>query len=132
MIRLHDREPDGVTLAPHHHYQGLTVVIGAAVFAGGGVVTTLALLSILLFATGWRDEPWAYPRVSALLSILLAGACAPVVWVAPWWGLHASVAATLGVLVALDDSLEHAFGIATPIDRVWNRLIYPRLRGGGS
>ncbi|WP_135853162.1 hypothetical protein [Halorussus salinus] len=36
--------------------------------------------------------------------------------------------ALVGVLVALDDALEHAFGWPTPLDLLWSRWLYPAVR----
>lgn len=34
----------------------------------------------------------------------------------------------LGLLVALDDAVEHIFGVPTPLDAVWKRVLYPALK----
>jgi hypothetical protein len=54
------------------------------------------------------------------------GVCWPGgMWAAdpPRW----RVLAALGALVALDDVVEHALGVWTPLDAVWKAVIYPAL-----
>lgn len=46
------------------------------------------------------------------------------------WDLYPVTGAGLvlvGLAVAVDDALSHAFGIPTPLDWLWNRIIYPAL-----
>lgn len=63
--------PDGVVLAPHHLYIGLSMALFGFMFV-------------------WR----LYPRAGATLTLL-------------------------GVLVAADDAVSHAFGVWTPLDALW-------------
>jgi hypothetical protein len=47
------------------------------------------------------------------------------------WDLYPVTGAGLvlvGLVVALDDALSHAFGIPTPLDEFWARVLYPALR----
>lgn len=39
-----------------------------------------------------------------------------------------SLLTLVGLAVALDDAVEHAFNVRTPLDEVWKRVIYPALR----
>lgn len=46
------------------------------------------------------------------------------------WDLYPVTGATLtivGLLIALDDILSHAFGVPTPLDLLWKKLLYPVL-----
>jgi len=127
----HEDEPDGEVGGPHHAYIGL----------GGYLVAMLGVLSSFFPAVGtvaafvaWFGFQYVWPfyaptgaalalgGVSALLVATLATAPA---WVAasPLW----FVVALLGALVALDDVLEHALEIATPVDRFWKSRLAPAL-----
>lgn len=47
------------------------------------------------------------------------------------WDLYPATGATLvivGLLIAADDALSHAFGIPTPLDQLWKKAIYPVIR----
>lgn len=47
------------------------------------------------------------------------------------WDLYPVTGAAmvlLGLAVALDDALSHAFGIPTPLDLFWKRALYPAIR----
>lgn len=47
------------------------------------------------------------------------------------WDLYPTTGATLaliGIVIALDDLLSHAFGIPTPLDELWKRVIYPVIQ----
>lgn len=127
-----DRVPDGAIFAPHHF------------FIGAGLIG-------LVLATMWNDsvrEPWAaaaalagstfsftlawphYPEVGAALTLMGLGGLV----VAParaYWRLrgHRLIATYyVGVLVVADDVLEHAFGIATPLDTLWTVVLLPLVR----
>lgn len=70
-----ERVPDGVVLAPHHLYIGLSVALFGFMFV-------------------WR----LYPRTGAALTLL-------------------------GLLIAADDAVSHAFGIWTPLDALWHAYL---------
>lgn len=43
----------------------------------------------------------------------------------PYYSLTGASMALIGLLIALDDVIEHATGLPTPLDQLWSRLIYP-------
>lgn len=43
------------------------------------------------------------------------------VW--PTYPATGAVSVLIGLLIALDDAVSHAFGVWTPLDWVWNRFI---------
>jgi hypothetical protein len=45
------------------------------------------------------------------------------VW--PYYSLTGASMAVIGLLVALDDVIEHTTDLPTPLDQLWKRLIYP-------
>lgn len=45
------------------------------------------------------------------------------VW--PHYPVTGSIAVLVGLLIALDDAIEHATGITTPLELLWVRIIYP-------
>lgn len=47
------------------------------------------------------------------------------------WGTYPTVGATLsvlGLLIALDDVVNHAFGVPTPLDSLWSRFLRPVVK----
>lgn len=45
------------------------------------------------------------------------------VW--PYYSLTGASMALIGLLIALDDVIEHMTGLPTPLDQLWKRVIYP-------
>lgn len=45
------------------------------------------------------------------------------VW--PHYPVVGAAGTLLGLAVAVDDALEHAFGIPTPLDLFWSRILHP-------
>lgn len=127
--------PDGTVFAPHHLYTGVLPVLGSVWMVGddvpgqepwvvaGGVV--VALVSFLLV---WQ---W-YPTVGAALTLLglcvaLGAVCAPGFWSGYAWVGHRGLA-FLGGLIALDDAIEHAFPVSTPLDWAWTEWLHPMVQ----
>jgi len=48
------------------------------------------------------------------------------VW--PYYPATGAGFALIGLLVALDDAVEHATPYPTPLDQVWKHVLYPLLR----
>lgn len=124
----HDAVPDGAPFAPHHLYVGLIVLALALaavwdnqdadpiVTAGGLALTTFS------FALVW---PF-YGAVGAAGTLLgLAAIGIGLVRERVFFGRKTMVAALTGLAVAADDALEHAFGIPTPLDVLFNRVLLP-------
>lgn len=123
--------PDGYVAAPHHLYIGallalLVVWVVSDDYAGreAWVVGAAVLVAVGAFWLVWR---W-YPAVGAALVLLslcvaLAALCARPYWAAYEWVGHRGLA-LLGVLIALDDALEHAFGWPMPLDLFWKHWLY--------
>ena len=47
------------------------------------------------------------------------------------WDLYPVTGASitiLGLVIAADDVLSHAFGVPTPLDSIWKRLLYPAIK----
>jgi len=135
--------PDGTIVAPHHYIIGLLVVgfalyltpdddkkpytvaafatsafawshlwagpspfLGAVGTVGGLVVGLIAVL----WASEWSDDRWTADTDGRLRRLLT-----PRLW------------AFIGLLVALDDAVEHAFGVWTPLDWFWGAFLHPWL-----
>ncbi|QLG27714.1 hypothetical protein HUG10_09185 [Halorarum halophilum] len=122
----HHSVPDGATWAPHHYYLGvlLAAVALLVVWDDRSQVEPWALLVALLagsfaFALVWRY----YAVAGAVLTLAALGIGLALPIVGPFWQSYPWVGARgvaiLGVLVAADDALEHAFGIWTPLDWFW-------------
>lgn len=122
----HDTIPDGATWAPHHLYLGVLVATVALFVvwndyrrAEPWILLAALLGAAFAFATVWRY----YHVAGALLTLalLVVALAAPVVF--PFWRDYAWIgprgAALVGVLVSLDDAVEHAFGVWTPLDWFW-------------
>ena len=129
----HESVPDGYVLAPHHAYVGLLVTAVAAWVVSDNhphreVVVTAAgcLLLGFGFLLTWRWYPGTGAALSLLGCALMVGA--PLVPGGEWAGypLTWRVVAMVGGLVALDDVVEHAFRVGTPLDSGW-QYIWPLL-----
>ncbi|SFH07881.1 hypothetical protein SAMN04488063_0116 [Halopelagius inordinatus] len=118
--------PDGTVLAPHHATLGLLAALVALLIVwdddpdrepvGAFAGVLVALVGFLLV---WP----AHPVVGAVLTH--AGAVvALVALLRPGFGfaLGPRVVATVSVLVALDDVVEHAWAVPTPLDSGWHVL----------
>jgi hypothetical protein len=136
----HHTIPDGSVMYPHHLYIGL-LLIAVVVFRVadtyrdrepvgvlvGGLVTTFA------FVTLWGT---VYPLLGALgtlvgLAVATVALASRRVWTArdgPHYPLTARALVALGLAVAWDDALEHAFGVTTPLDWLWTELLYPAIQ----
>lgn len=133
----HEPIPDGAVMAPHHYTYGLLLAALLVGVVWDNYPDREPLLAVLGAGTGlfgflfvW---PW-YPAAGA--SLTLAG---PVITIAAvllgWSGtavggvwddypIRYRVGVVLFSLVALDDAAEHAFGVWTPLDALWNGGLY--------
>lgn len=127
----YEAEPDGAVFGPHHFYLGVILVLLVCWMiydteseTGPWGVAGLTLLSVFAFSLTW---PY-YPVVGALGVLVLLGTATAISVVRPlWWryGLLARSALLLGLLVALDDALNHALGWRTPLDVLWIEYLHP-------
>jgi len=126
--------PDGAALAPHHAYVGLLLDLLAVALVWDDVagkepwVAVVGIgLALFAFASIW---PF-YDLTGAVLSLLgvAVAVVAPIslqFWQSyPWIGPRG--VALLGALVAADDVVEHAFGLATPLDWLWKAHIVQHI-----
>lgn len=44
-----------------------------------------------------------------------------------YYPVTGSLMTLAGLLIALDDAIEHTFDVETPLDMLWKKLIYPFL-----
>mgnify|MGYP007116954982 FL=1 len=131
--------PDGAILAPHHYTYGALLALLAIgivwdnytdrepLYAAAGVGAGL-----FGFLSVW---PY-YPVAGALLA--LAGPLLAIVAVllgtlglsfgGVWddYPVRMRIAVVLACLIALDDGVEHAFGVWTPLDAIWGSGLYNR------
>lgn len=127
----HENVPDGAIGGPHHLYVGVVVVLVAVWVVSDNyprrepvLAAVGALLALFAFATIW---PY-YHGTGAMLSlaglfVALIGVCWPAgVWTA--YPTRWRLVALLGVLVALDDVIEHAFGVWTPLDTGFEQVAH--------
>ena len=133
----HEAVPDGAVLAPHHYIYGLLIVAALVGVVWDNYPDREPLLVALGAGTGlfgflfvW---PW-YPPAGASLSlagpivcvlaVLLGWVGTPVGGVWDDYPTRYRVGVVLFALVALDDAVEHAFGVWTPLDALWNGGLY--------
>lgn len=122
----HHSVPDGAVLGPHHVYVGLLLALLAVALvwddAAGKepwVGAAAIMLATFAFLTVW---PF-YPVTGAVLALMGVAVAVASPLVLPFWAgydwLGPRGVALLGALIALDDAVEHAFGIPTPLDWAW-------------
>ena len=128
----HETVPDGAVFGPHHLYVGVLVLLFAVFIVADDyarreplVATAGALTALFAFATVW---PYYHGTGAALAlagcTLALVGVCWPGgIWAA--YPLRWRLVAFVGVVVAFDDVIEHAFGVWTPLDAVFRGVIYP-------
>lgn len=127
----HESVPDGAVFGPHHFYLGILIVIVVCLMAYDiesksrpWAISGLALLSLFGFALTW---PY-YPVVGAFSVLALLAVMTLFAVVGPFWwqsGLVVRGVLLVGLLVAWDDALSHAFGWRTPLDALWVEHLYP-------
>lgn len=133
----YDTIPDGAVGAPHHYTYGLLIALLAVMVVWNDYRDREPLIATVGIGAGLFGflSVWPYyPPAGAILA--LAG---PIV------AITAVVAGSLGLavgdvwddyprrervavvffcLVALDDAVEHAFGVWTPLDALWGSGLY--------
>lgn len=149
--------PDGVVFAAHHFHYALIAGFLVALWIADDYPKRepKAVLAGILFSEFAFCFVWPfYPVTGASLSILfLAVATVSVThgvaylaverlarrfprlerlvdgWTRPYWALFPwqAVVVFICLLFAWDDLLNHAFGIPTPLDSIWNVYIYEHV-----
>lgn len=138
MMFPHDLVPDGHIMAPHHLYIGIAVMALALAMMWDDRETDPYLAAASVMGMGFSFTfvwPFYHATGAAMsLAFLALGALAPLIRLDYWSGqeqLRRGVAHTLlyavGLLVAADDLLEHAFGIWTPLDWLFNAHMIQHL-----
>ncbi|UPV99791.1 hypothetical protein M0R88_14880 [Halorussus gelatinilyticus] len=125
-----EAEPDGAVFGPHHFYLGvLLILLVCWIFhdaddeTGPWGIAGLTFLSVFWFALTW---PY-YPEVGAAGVLASLGVATFAAMRPRWWryGVVPQTALLLGLFVAWDDALSHAFGWWTPLDSLWARYLHP-------
>lgn len=136
----HDPIPDGAILAPHHYTYGLALVLLVVAIVWDNYRDREPLFAALGAGVGlfgflfvWQY----YPKAGAILAlagpvvtigaVLLGSTGFAVGGVWDDYPPRYRVATVLFSLVALDDAVEHAFGVATPGDTLWVRYLSDRV-----
>lgn len=129
----HQSVPDGAVFAPHHAYIGLLLALLAlalvwddATGAEPWVGAAALLAASFAFALVWPHYDLA-GALLALAAVVVAGASAfsPFWTTYPWIGPRGVL--LLGALVALDDVVEHAIGVTTPLDWLWKTYLVQHI-----
>lgn len=123
--------PDGDAYGPHHFWLGVGIVLLVVWIVSDDRADREAwLVAVALLGAAFAFGPtWTYyaPVGAALVLLSLCVALVAVV-ARPYWTAYSWVgfrgAALLGLLVALDDALEHAFGWPMPLDLFWKHWLY--------
>jgi len=124
--------PDGAVFAPHHYIYGLLLVGLLVAVVWDNYADREPLVAALGVGTGLFGflSVWPfYPPAGAILALAGPTICISSVLLG-WTGTAVGdvwddypVRYRLGViafsLVALDDAVEHAFGVWTPLDAAW-------------
>lgn len=122
--------PDGAVFAPHHAIYGLLAVLFVSAIVWDNyrqvepATTAAAALSSLfgfLFVWPWYSSPGAALALGGNVAAL-AALTSP--W-SKWWSRYPDrqhAAAVAACLVALDDIVNHALGVPSPLDTSWRVL----------
>jgi len=123
--------PDGVIGAPHHLYIGVLVLAVAILVVADDyaqreplLALTGTLTTLFAFATVW---PY-YHATGALLT--LAGLLVALVGIVRPGGMWSGYpliwrgVALVGLYIAADDAVSHAFGVWTPLDASWHQYAH--------
>jgi len=127
-----DEIPDGDVFAPHHYTYALLISVLATLvvwddYSYQEPVMVMALLGIGLFAFLFV---WTYYPVAGSVFSLLAP-CAVIAVVAIEWTIYPMMIRYVvigGAVLSLDDAVEHAFGVPTPADIIWKKMLLPIMR----
>lgn len=128
----HEAVPDGAIFANHHYYIGLFVAaLAVASVWDDQRWDPLAVASGLLVGLFGFALTWKYHPVTGA-TLALAGPTISTLALAarPYWRRRRSRAAwvLLGLLITLDDAIEHAFGVWTPLDALWVQYLQYIIR----
>ena len=123
--------PDGVIGAPHHLYIGVLVLAVAILVVADDyarreplLALTGTLLALFAFATVWPyyHVTGALLTLAGLLVVLIG-----ILWPGGMWSGYPLVwraVAFLGLYIAADDAVSHAFGVWTPLDAGWGQVYH--------
>ncbi|QLG61327.1 hypothetical protein [Halorarum salinum] len=127
----HHAIPDGTTWAPHHVYIGVLVTLVALLVLWDDARRSESwlLLAALFGATFAFALVWQhYAAAGAVLTLTLLVVALSVPLFGPFWRDYPLFGwrgvAIVGVLLALDDAIEHAFGWPMPADWFWKAWLH--------
>ena len=136
----HEAVPDGAVFAPHHYTYALGLVLLVVGIVWDNYRDREPLFAVLGAGVGlfgflfvWQY----YPAAGAILAlagpvvtigaVLLGSTGTAVGGVWDDYPPRYRVATVLFSLVALDDAVEHGFGVPTPLDVLWVRYLSDRV-----
>jgi len=133
----HEAVPDGAVFAPHHYIYGLLLVAALVAVVWDNYPDREPLLVGLGAGTGLFGFLFVWPWYAAagatlslagpiicVVAVLLGWAGTPVGDVWDDYPTRYRLGVVLFALLALDDAVEHAFGVWTPLDAAWNAGLY--------
>jgi len=126
--------PDATVLAPHHYYIGPLVALFVILHVADDKpdkepsFTILGVLVALFGFLTWQWHPIAGATLSHIGALILGiSVFLPFMQQYNWQGHRGLL--FIGWLVMMDDLIEHAWGIATPLDSIlWADVIVPALQ----
>jgi len=126
--------PDGNIFGPHHGHMGPIAALIVAWVVSDDLPSQEPVLYVLTVCAAWFAFLFVWPyyhAAGAVLSLVGLLAALVAVLLLPFWADYAWLgwrgAALLAVLVGLDDVVEHAFGLATPLDWLWKAHIVQHI-----
>lgn len=109
------KEPDGNRFALHHNYTGYLLVVLGLALEVPDPIHLAALLAGIVAGVGGMLALWTTkgPLIGATVTVL-GGFITLTAGI-----LTSSTIIVIGALIALDDAIQHATGVPTPLDWLW-------------
>jgi len=109
-------EPDGNRFLPHHYLHGAWALVLIALIHDA----TFVLVPIVVSLFGWYHVWFHYHAFGASLTLVGLSAALGGAIISPALSPTMKLLAGVAFLWALDDAYEHATGVWTPLDWLWN------------
>lgn len=122
----HENEPDGDSFAPHHYIWGTGVYCLGLMMATEGTLVgnTGVMIGLFGFLFMW---PYYHSAGAVMSGVAIPMMAYPIIFSQGVYGISALVA-LIGVLAVTDDYVSHAFGMSTPLDRIWKERVAGKLQ----
>jgi hypothetical protein len=135
-----DTIPDGAIFAPHHYTYGMLLVLVMIFVVWDNFRDREPLLSVLATGSGLFSflYVWPFYPVAGAIGSVVAPVLVIGVVLMGWAGLsvgdvwddypvlYRAMTIVFSIL-ALDDAVEHAFGVWTPFDALWQAYLVDKV-----